>query len=160
MQPIHRGEHMLALQMVIYGYASLILLFLVLDSRANKRMLPEKSKWFRVILYTTLWLIFSEAVTMFVDGRPGAAMYWVVYLSNSVLFLFNVLPLSLWLIYLDECRITSYNVCYTKLLRMDSSRKFPRRMYAPSRRDYCSMCAATTAPCSMRSRRAETSPTN
>lgn len=110
---------MLALQMVIYGYASLILLFLVLDSRANKRMLPEKSKWFRIILYTTLWLIFSEAVTMFVDGRPGAAMYWVVYLSNSVLFLFNVLPLSLWLIYLDEC-----------ILITERERKIKRIVYA------------------------------
>jgi len=110
---------MLALQMVIYGYASLILLFLVLDSRANKRILPEKSNWFRMILYVTLWLIFSEAVTMFVDGRPGTVMYWVVYLSNAVLFLFNVLPLSLWLIYLDEC-----------ILITEQEKKIKRIVYA------------------------------
>jgi len=110
---------MLALQMVIYGYASLVLLFLVLDSRANKRILPEKSNWFRMILYVTLWLIFSEAVTMFVDGRPGTVMYWVVYLSNAVLFLFNVLPLSLWLIYLDEC-----------ILITEQEKKIKRIVYA------------------------------
>ena len=94
---------MLTLQLVIYGYAFLILLFLFLDSRANKRISSKKSYWFRSILFVTAWLLFNEAFTMYVDGRPGAIMYWVVYLSNSVLFVFNVLPLSLWLIYLDEC---------------------------------------------------------
>lgn len=110
---------MLALQMVIYGYASLVLLFLMLDNRANKRLLSKKSRWFRMILFATFWLIFCEAVTMFVDGRPGKAMYWVVYLSNAVLFLFNVLPLSLWLIYLDEC-----------ILITEQERKIKRIVYA------------------------------
>jgi len=48
-----------------------------------------------------------EAITFAVDGQPGKMMYWAVLLSNSALFAVNLAPLSLWLVYLDECILTS-----------------------------------------------------
>ncbi len=94
---------MLTLQLIIYSYSFLVLLFLLLDSRANRRVSTKKSLWFRIIIYATMWMLFLEAITMAVDGMPGTIMYWAVYLSNTVLFIFILVPISLWLIYLDEC---------------------------------------------------------
>jgi len=47
-----------------------------------------------------------EAITFAVDQRPGRGMYWLSYVSNSVLFFIVLAPLSHWLIYLDECILT------------------------------------------------------
>lgn len=98
---------MLTLQLIIYGYSFLVLLFLLLDSRANRSASTKKSRWFRVIICATMWMLFLEAVTMAVDGIPGTIMYWVVYLSNSLLFILILMPISLWLVYLDECLFVS-----------------------------------------------------
>ena len=97
---------MLALQLVIYSYSCLVLMFLLLDSKTNRGLYSKTSKWFQRIIYVTMLLLVVEAVTFAVDLKPGRAMYWVGYFSNSVLFLFNFAPLSLWLVYLDECLVT------------------------------------------------------
>ncbi len=97
---------MLNLQMVIYGYSLLILLFLLFDSKKNKDLYSKTSAWFRRIIYATMIILVLEASTFAFDGLQGKAMYWAVYLSNSILFLFNLLPISLWLVYVDECILT------------------------------------------------------
>lgn len=102
-----QGEQsMLILQMVIYGYSLLVLLFLLLDSRANKRRYSRTSNYFRIVIYVTMLILFVEAVSFAVDRRPGTLMYWAGYLSNAFLFVMNLAPLSLWLVYLDECIVT------------------------------------------------------
>ena len=94
-----RGEQsMLILQMVIYGYSLLVLLFLLLDSRANKRRYSRTSNYFRIVIYVTMLILFVEAVSFAVDRRPGALMYWAGYLSNAFLFILNLAPLSLVLV--------------------------------------------------------------
>lgn len=98
---------MLALQMVIYSYSCLVLLFLLLASKTSKGLYSRTSYWFCNIIYATILNLVLEATTFAVDGQPGEIMYWSVYLSNSILFLVNLIPLSLWLVYLDECILTS-----------------------------------------------------
>lgn len=97
---------MLALQLVIYSYSFLVLFFLLLDSKTNRDLYSKTSKWFQRIIYVTMLLLFVEAVTYAVDTKPGRLMYWAGYFSNSILFLFNLAPLTLWLVYLDECLVT------------------------------------------------------
>lgn len=98
---------MLALQMVIYSYACLVLLFLLLASKTSKGLYSRTSYWFRNIIYATMLNLLFEAITFAVDGQQGKMMYWAVLLSNSALFAVNLAPLSLWLVYLDECILTS-----------------------------------------------------
>lgn len=98
---------MLTLQMVIYGYSILMLLFLLLDSKANKGVYSHASNWFRLIIYATMLLLFLDGITLAMDKIPGRAFYWGAYICNSILFALNLVPLSLWLVYLDECILTS-----------------------------------------------------
>jgi diguanylate cyclase (GGDEF)-like protein len=97
---------MLILQMVLYGYALILLLFLLLDNRANKGLFTKTAAIFRRIILVTMLVMVVEAVTFFVDQQPGRWMYWLNYSFNSILFLIILAPLSLWLVYLDECIIT------------------------------------------------------
>lgn len=97
---------MLVLQMVLYGYALLLLLFLWMDSRANKGLYTKTAALFRRIIWVTMLILVAEAVTFLVDQQPGRGMYWLNWISNSILFLIILAPLSLWLAYLDECILT------------------------------------------------------
>ena len=98
---------MLILQMVIYGYSLLVLLFLLLASNASKGLYSKTAILFRRILCVTMVVLVAEAITFAVDKKPGQTMYWAGYLSNSLLFLLTLSPLSLWLVYLDECILTN-----------------------------------------------------
>jgi diguanylate cyclase (GGDEF)-like protein len=97
---------MLVLQMVLYGYALMLLLFLLLDNRANKGLFTKTAALFRRIILVTMLILVVEAATFLVDQQPGRGMYWLNYISNSILFLIILAPLSLWLVYLDECILT------------------------------------------------------
>ena len=70
---------MLALQMVIYSYSILVLLFLLLDSKKNRDLYSKTPYWFRKIIYATMLILFLEAITLAVDGQTGEAMYWAAY---------------------------------------------------------------------------------
>ncbi|MCE5188924.1 MAG: GGDEF domain-containing protein [Eubacteriales bacterium] len=109
---------MLILQLVIYGYSLLALLFLLLDSKTNRELYSKTAYWFRIIIFVTMLVLVLEAITFAVDQKAGVAMYWAGYLSNSLLFMLNLAPLSLWLVYLDECILTS-----------DSEKKKKRTIY-------------------------------
>ncbi len=97
---------MLSLQMVLYGYSLLLLMFLLLDSKAVRGLYSKKAVLFRWIIRVTMQILVIEAITFAVDRVPGKALYWAAYLSNSLLFLMTLAPLSLWLVYLDECILT------------------------------------------------------
>jgi diguanylate cyclase (GGDEF)-like protein len=97
---------MLSLQMVLYGYSLLLLMFLLLDSKAVRGLYSKKAVLFRWIIRVTMQILVIEAITFAVDRVPGKAMYWAAHLSNSLLFLMTLAPLSLWLVYLDECIVT------------------------------------------------------
>ncbi len=98
---------MLTLQMVIYGYSILVLLFLLLDSKANKGVYSHASNWFRLIIWATMLMLFLDGITLAMDKVPGKAFYWGAYIFNTVLFSLNLAPISLWLVYLDECILTN-----------------------------------------------------
>jgi diguanylate cyclase (GGDEF)-like protein len=104
-----QGGDMLSLQMAIYSYSLLVLLFLLLDSKRNKDFYSKTSIWFQRIIYATMIILLVEALTFAVDGKPGKGMYWVAFSSNSILFMLNLVPLSLWLVYLDECLLSNEN---------------------------------------------------
>ena len=97
---------MLVLQMVLYGYAFMLLLFLLLDNCSNKGLFTKTAAIFRKIILVTMLVLVIEAITFAVDRQPGRGMYYLGYISNSILFLIVLAPLSLWLIYLDECILT------------------------------------------------------
>ena len=98
---------MLTLQMVIYGFSFMVLLFLLADSKTNKAVYSKTSAKYRAILIATMALIFFDAITLAIDGIPGKAMHWAGYALNSILFSLNLVPISLWLSYLDDCIVTS-----------------------------------------------------
>ena len=97
---------MLILQMSLYGYSLLMLLFLWLDSKSHKGLYSKTAVLFRRIILATMLILVVEAASFVVDQRPGRVMYYLGYISNSVLFSIILAPLSLWLGYLDECILT------------------------------------------------------
>lgn len=97
---------MLALQIAIYFYALLILLFLIIDSRKARAPYSKTSAQFRKVIYVTILILVVEAITLAVDRLPGKLMHWAGIVSNSILFLIILVPLCFWLNYLDECILT------------------------------------------------------
>ncbi len=97
---------MLMLQMAIYSYALLVLLFLLVDSRNRRGSYSRTTGLFRKVVCVTILMIVVEAFTLAVDRLPGKAMHWAGILSNALLFAIILVPLSFWLSYLDECILT------------------------------------------------------
>lgn len=97
---------MLILQMVIYCYALLVLLFLLVDSRNRRNSYSRTTGLFRKVVCVTILMIVVEAITLAVDRLPGKSMHWAGILSNALLFMIILVPLSFWLSYLDECILT------------------------------------------------------
>ena len=92
--------------MSIYGYALLVLLFLLLDSRKTRGTYTKTTSLFRWVVLATMLMLVVEAVALAVDRVPGKTQHWVGLLSNSVQFTIILTPLSLWLTYLDEIILT------------------------------------------------------
>ena len=81
----------------------LLLLFLLADARKARNSVLRASSYFMAILYTTMIPLTLEALSWVFDGQPGSGMYVGNWLSNTLLYAFDLLPLSLWMAYLDEC---------------------------------------------------------
>jgi diguanylate cyclase (GGDEF)-like protein len=89
-------------QLDIYIYAILIMLFLAYDSKNRLPLTVPKTRIFRIQIYLALFLLVFELLSWFVDGRSGSLFIFLNYFTNSFLYLLSLLPLSLWFAYLDE----------------------------------------------------------
>ena len=89
-------------QLDIYIYAILIMLFLAYDSKNKLPLTVPKTRIFRIQIYLALFLLVFELLSWFVDGRSGSLFIFLNYFTNSFLYLLSLLPLSLWFAYLDE----------------------------------------------------------
>lgn len=93
---------MLLQQLDTYIISILMLTFLLVDARRMVSHMSQASRSYVHVLRATMLLLFVEAFTWIVDGREGAFYYLGNWISNSALYLLNLIPLSLWLVYLDE----------------------------------------------------------
>jgi len=62
---------MLILQMSIYGYALLVLLFLLLDSRTIRGAHTKTNDLFRWVILATMLMLIVEAAALAIDRIPG-----------------------------------------------------------------------------------------
>ena len=93
--------------MTIYGYALLLLLFLLFDSRTSRRSHTKTAVLFRAVVLVTMLMLLIEAAALAVDRIPGRVLYWAAFITNSFQFVIILTPLTLWLTYLDEIILTS-----------------------------------------------------
>jgi diguanylate cyclase (GGDEF)-like protein len=91
-------------QIDIYFYAALILLFLAWDSRKRLPRAKPKTRIFRIEIYVTAFLLLVEALSWISNRRPGYET--PNYITHAILYAFSLMPLSLWLVYLDFAILT------------------------------------------------------
>jgi len=85
-------------------YSILVLLFLVIDLQKHTAK-NNKTYLFLYVIYANIVILLAESVSWIVDGMPGGNGRIINYIANSFLYLLNLVPLSLWCSYFDECFI-------------------------------------------------------
>lgn len=88
-------------QIDIYLFSALILFYIVYTLKKTQTRVDQAQKAFFMILYSSIFLLLIDALAWTFDGRVGSFFFYANYLSNIILFMSNLLPLTAWLIYLD-----------------------------------------------------------
>ena len=92
---------MLITQIDIYFFSAAILLYIIFTLKKTQTQVQITKKAFFRILYSSILLLMLEAFTWIFNGGDGLFFLYANYISNLILYMFNLLPLSLWLVYLD-----------------------------------------------------------
>jgi len=98
---------MILRQIDVLIFSLIILIFLLYDTKKSHMKLHKHSNYYTYIVISTMALVTLEIFTWLFDGQPGNFFHYAVYITNSLFYLVNLIPLSLWFIYLDECILYS-----------------------------------------------------
>ena len=98
-------------------FSIFILILLAVDLNKNP-VFNNKTRIFIFTIYSNMLILGVELISWVVDGLPGNSGYMTNLISNSILYALNLVPLSLWCSYFDECIIVD-----------ERSRHFRRRVY-------------------------------
>ncbi|MDC7124192.1 MAG: GGDEF domain-containing protein, partial [Spirochaetales bacterium] len=82
-------------------FLSMVLLMIIGVISLKKREASFSTRIFSAICWSTILILSIDTVNWFTDGKEGSLAYWLTYLSNFLVFLFEPLPLLLWLCYVD-----------------------------------------------------------
>ncbi len=93
---------MIITQIDLHLYAALILAFLIFDARKRLPRVAAKDRIFRLMLESNLLLLLTETACWIFDGKAGALAGIAVRASNGLLYALGLVPITLWLAYLDE----------------------------------------------------------
>lgn len=97
-------------QLSLNFYSILILLFLRYFIAKYPHQISKTEIWYKRILFFNILVLILDSIAWLVDGYPGKMGYLLVNVSNGMLIVFTLLPLSLWLVYLDICIIKNENI--------------------------------------------------
>lgn len=101
---------MLLQQIDIYIYAILMLLFVFYDIHVAVKQKSRTAFLFQLIVVSLVVIQLFEMLTWVTDGQPGFWGTFLNYLFNYQLFAMILVPLSLWMVYLDESIIIDEKV--------------------------------------------------
>jgi len=92
-------------QIILNIYAMLLLFFLRYFIGRYPHRASITEIWYKRALDSNVAILAFDTLTWLFDGYPGHTGYFLVYLSNGAGYALSLLPLSLWLCYLDACII-------------------------------------------------------
>lgn len=101
---------MLLQQIDIYIYAILMLLFVFYDIHVAVKQKSRTAFLFQLIVVSLVVIQIFEMLAWVADGQPGIWGLFFNYLFNYQLFAMILVPLSLWMVYLDESIIIDEKV--------------------------------------------------
>lgn len=84
---------------------SIFILILLAADLHKHPVRSDKTRIFLLSLYANMLILFVELVSWLIDGLPGTSGRIINWGSNSLLYTLNLVPLSLWCSYFDECII-------------------------------------------------------
>lgn len=83
-------------------FSIFILILLAVDLNKHP-IFNYKTRIFIFTIYSNIMILAVELITWLIDGLPGTSGYFINLTSNSLLYALNLVPLSLWCTYFDEC---------------------------------------------------------
>ena len=99
---------MLLMRIDLSIYAVLVLFFLLIDLHKHP-VRNDKAYLFQYILLSNILILIVEIFSWAVDGMAGNSGRLLNIIFNSLLYVLNLVPLSLWCSYFDECIISNQN---------------------------------------------------
>lgn len=97
---------MLLMRIDLSIYAVLVLFFLLIDLHKYP-VRNDKAYLFHFILLSNILILIVEIFSWAVDGMTGNSGRLLNIIFNSLLYVLNLVPLSLWCSYFDECIISN-----------------------------------------------------
>ena len=90
----------LIVRLQVYILSLSVLLILYIQLREESQLYSVRDRLFRYLILSTMITLILEAITWSLDGNPGTIAYRVNVISNTLLFMVNTIPLTIWTVYI------------------------------------------------------------